>query len=124
VKRVLSVAEMLTLLAAVRDATSTAGLLTVAVVDLFTIVLADEGKTLADFDAAHRLDPSRYAIPAVQWNALSNAIVERAAQWGTCAELALQLVNTKPATYDDPTAAVPVVARIDYRPEVHTLAVS
>ena len=60
VKRALTVAEMQTLLTAVSNANGTAALLTVAVVDLFTILLADEGKTLADFDAAHRLDPSRY----------------------------------------------------------------
>jgi hypothetical protein len=124
VKRALTVAEMQTLLAAVRDATSTADLLRVAVVDLFTILLADEGKTLADFTPDRRLDPSRHAIPAVQWTALSAAIVDRAAQWGTGPELALQLVGTMPATYDDPTAPVPVVPRVDYRPQVHTLQVS
>ena len=124
VHRALSVAEMQTLLTAVRDATSTADLLTVAVVDLFTILLADEGKTLNDYSADNRLDPSRYAIPATQWTALSGAIVDRAAQWGTGPELALQLVNTMPATYDDPTAPVPVLPRVDYRPAVHTLEVS
>ena len=124
VKRALTVAEMQTLLTAVSQATSTAALLTVAVVDLFTILLTDAGKTLTDFDPAHRLDPSRYAIPTVQWTALSAAIVDRAAQWGTGPELALQLVNTMPASYDDPTAPVPVVPRVDYRPQVHTLEVS
>jgi hypothetical protein len=29
-----------------------------------------------------------------------------------------------PATYDDPTAAVPAVPRVDYRPQVHTLEIS
>jgi hypothetical protein len=124
VKRALTVAEMQALLTAVSNATSTAAQLTVAVVDLFTILLADEGKTLTEFDPEHRLDPSRYAIPTLQWTALSAAIVDRAAQWGTGAELALQLVNTMPASYDDPTAPVPVVPRVDYRPQVHTLQVS
>ena len=124
VKRPLTAVEMQTLLTAVSNATSTADLLTVAVVDLFTILLADEGKTLADFTPTDRLDPSRYAIPTVQWTALTTAITDRAAQWGTGPELALQLVNTMPATYDDPTAAVPVLPRVDYRPEVHILEVS
>src|SRR5438067_6275984 len=115
---------MQTLLATVRDATSTAALLRVAVVDLFTILLADQGKTLADFTPDNRLDPSRYAIPTLQWTALSAAIVDRAMQWGTGPELALQLVNTTPATYDDPTAPVPVMPRVDHRPQVHTLEVS
>jgi hypothetical protein len=57
-------------------------------------------------------------------DALTTAITDRAAQWGTGPELALQLVNTMPATYDDPTAAVPVVSRVHHRPEVHTLEVS
>jgi hypothetical protein len=124
VTRALTVAEMQTLLTAVRDATSTRDLLTVAVVDLFTILLAEEGKTLADVTPGNQLDPSRYAIPTAQWTALSTAIVDRAAQWGTSAALALQLVDTMPATYDDPTAPVPVMARVDYRPQVHTLEVS
>ena len=101
VKRPLTVAEMQTLLTAVSAATSTTALLTVAVVDLFTILLADQGKTLADFNSDNRLDPSRYAIPTIQWTALSAAIVDRVAQWGTGPELALHLVNTMPASYDD-----------------------
>jgi hypothetical protein len=124
VKRPLTVTEMQTLLSAVSTATGTAALLKLAVVDLFTILLVDEGKTLADFTPDHRLDPSRYAIPTVQWTALTTAITDRAAQWGTGPELALQLINTMPATYDDPTAAVPTLPRIDYRPTVHTLEVS
>ena len=123
-QRRLTAAEMQNLLTAVSNATSTAGLLTVTVVDLFTILLADHGKTLADFNSDNRLDPSRYAIPTAQWTALSAATVDRAAQWGTGPELALQLVNLMPANYDDPTAPVPQLPRVDYRPEVHTLEVS
>jgi hypothetical protein len=96
----------------------------VAVVDLFTILLADQGKTLADFSPDHRLEPSRYAIPTVQWTALTSAMTDRAAQWGTAAELALQLVTIMPATYDDSDVATPVVPRIDHRPHVHTLTVT
>ena len=124
IQRRLTVAEMQNLLTAVSDATSTADLLNVAVVDLFTILLADQGKTLADFNSDTRLDPSRYAIPTAQWTALSTAVTDRAAQWGAGPELALQLVNTMPATYDDPTAPVPQLPRVDHRPQVHTLQVS
>jgi hypothetical protein len=123
-RRALTAAEMQTLLAAISNATSTADLLTVAMVDLFTILLADQGTTLADFTPTDRLDPSRYAIPTVQWTALSAAIIDRAAQWGTGAELALELSSTKPATYDDPTAAVPAAPPVDYRPQVYTLELS
>ena len=61
VKRPLTAAEMQTLLTAVSNATSTADLLTVAVLDLFTILLADEGKTVADFTSTDRL--ARFTTP-------------------------------------------------------------
>jgi hypothetical protein len=124
VKRPLTDAEMDTLLSAISNASSTADLLHVAVVDLYTTLLADEGKTLADFSTDNRLDPSRYAIPTSQWTALSTAMTNRAAQWGTAAELALQLVASMPATYDDPDVPAPAVPRTDHRPHLHQLEVT
>ena len=53
----------------------------VAVVGLFTVLLADEDKTLDDFTPTHPLNPSHYAIPTAQWTALITAITGCAAQW-------------------------------------------
>jgi hypothetical protein len=124
VKRPLTDAEMEALLTAISNAASTADLLHVAVIDLYTALLADEGKTLADFNADHRLDPSRYAIPEIQRSAIETAITDRAAQWGTSAELALQLVDLMPSSYDDPAVKAPVVPHTDHRPHLHQLEVT
>src|SRR3954447_9099177 len=105
VRRPLTDTEMHTLLATIATATSTGQLLHDAVVGLFSILVADEGKTFGDFTAEHRLDPSPYAIPTGQWTAIVTAITARAAEWGTGAELSLTLIDIMPASYDDPTVA-------------------
>jgi hypothetical protein len=124
VKRPLTDAEIDALLTVISSATSTADLLHVTVLVLYTMLLADEGKTLADFSSNNQFDPTRYAIPTSQWTALSTVMTNRAAQWGTAAELALQLVDSMPATYDDPDVPAPAVPRIDHRPHLHQLDVT
>jgi hypothetical protein len=59
----------------------------------------------------HRINPGDYAIPASQWQAITAAITNRAAEWGASATLAFELINLMPAAYEDPAAPVPAVPR-------------
>ena len=124
VARALTPNEVGTILTAVNAATSTADLLADAVRSLFTALLAGTGTAFGDFTPEHRLNPGDYAIPSPQWNMIAKAITDHAAQWGTAAQLALELVATMPASYDDPAAYTPTLATVDRRPMVHHLRVT
>lgn len=124
VQRPLTPAETDRLMAGIAEATSTAQLLTNTIRALYNALLADTGHTVDDFHAGKRLDPGNCAIPRSQWQALVAAITDRAAQWGTAATLALELVNLMPGFYDDPTVPAPTLPKVDYRPEVHQLHVT
>jgi len=124
ISRPLTAEEIKTILAGIGSATSSAELLHGAVRDLYTALLADTGATFDDVDAEHRLRATDYAIPTAQWQAIVKAITDRAAQWGTGAQLGLNLVNLMPSSYDDPAVPAPAVPTVDRRPDVHHLQVS
>jgi hypothetical protein len=124
VKRPLTDTELHTLFTAATNASNTNELVHAAIVGLFNTLLADEGKTIADFSPQHRLDPRQYAIPTTQWQAIMTAISDRAAEWGTGPELSLTLIDKMPATYEDPNVPAPALIRIDRRPHTHTLDVT
>jgi len=124
VRRPLTDTELGTLFTAISNASNTSLLVHAAIVGLFNALLADQGKTFADFSTEHQLDPRQFAIPATQWQAIMTAIGDRAAEWGTGPELALTLVDKMPAHYQDPDIPAPALARIDRRPHTHILEVT
>ncbi|GLL03731.1 hypothetical protein [Dactylosporangium matsuzakiense] len=124
VRRALTATELTAILGRIDAAASTGDLLTVAVRSVYDTLLAARGLTLATLPDGLRLDPRRYAIPTSQWHAISGAVIDRAAAWGTGPELALELGNVLPGSYDDPDAPVPDTPRTDRRPDLLRLAVS
>jgi hypothetical protein len=124
VQRALQPAELGDIFATIAEATSTGDLIHRAVRAVFTPLLAVDGRSFDDVTGEHRLDPRRYAIPTVQWKAIMNAVGDRAAEWGTSAELSLYLCDAMPSHYHDPRVPAPVVARMDRRPDTHHLEVT
>jgi hypothetical protein len=62
------------------------------------------------------------AIPTTQWQLILSAVTNRAQEWGTAAEIGLDLaLGLMPTHYDDPHAPVPQVTVPDYRPVEHTV---
>jgi hypothetical protein len=122
--RPLTESELAAILSAIDAADSTRDVYAAVVAGVYDALLADTGRSTATLPDGENLDPSAFAIPSNQWQAIAQAAVSRAAQWGTGAALALQLVNVMPSAYDDPTAVVPVLDLPDRRPYVHELHVS
>ncbi|MDQ1645715.1 MAG: hypothetical protein QOJ50_1899 [Cryptosporangiaceae bacterium] len=123
IQRALTNTEIQAILAAIENATSTADLLHRAVSTIYDALLTGTGATFAGA-TAHSIRPTGYAIPASQWQAIMRAVTDRAAQWGTGAELGLNLVNLMPSSYDDPAVPAPAVPAADHRPYVHQLHVT
>jgi hypothetical protein len=113
-----------TVLSAIDDATDSTRLWAAAVSGVYDALLAGTGRTLSTLGEGVRLDPDAFAIPTVQWQAITAAALGRANAWGTGAQVAVDLANLLPATYDDPTAPVPQWDRPDRRPPTHQLHVS
>jgi len=124
ISRPLTADEIKVVLAGIDSATSSSDLLHRAVSDIYTALLADTGTTFDSLTAEHRLKATDYAIPSSQWQAIVKAITDRAAQWGTGAQLGLNLVNLMPSTYDDPDVPTPTIPTVDRRPDIHHLAVT
>jgi hypothetical protein len=122
--RPLTEPELVNILSAIDAADSTRDVYAAVVAGVYDALLADTGRSTATLADGEKLDPSAFEIPSSQWQAVAQAAVGRAAQWGTGAALALQLVNVMPSAYDDPTAVVPVLDLPDRRPYVHELHVS
>ncbi len=118
-RRALTTDELDRIVAAVDAAGNTRALLNDALGGVFDALLCDRGTTLAELDPTHPLTPGEFAVPTVQWNAIVTAILDRAAEWGTAAQLTFDLVNLMPASYDDPTVPAPTLTRTDRRPPVH-----
>lgn len=112
------------LLASIAAAASVGELLQVAIGGVFEPLLAACGKSFTDFGPAHQLDPTRFAIPQVQWSALMQTLTSRADEWGMGAHVAVEIANVFPSTYDDPDVPAPVVPATDYRPETVAVSVS
>jgi hypothetical protein len=105
-------------------AADTTGLLHDAVLAVYAVLLADTGHTLADLPAGQRLNPTDFAIPSSQWNAIVDAIGRRAQAWATTAAIAMELIDVMPSAYDDPDVATPDFKLRNYRPEIYDLHVS
>jgi hypothetical protein len=124
VRRALTDPELQAILAGIINADDTATLLQHLLTSLYQALLDGTGTSLADYNDTRRLDPRTLAIPATQWQALVDAAVGRAHQWGTGNQLAMELINLMPLSYDDPAVPAPSVAPVDYRPYVHKLHVT
>ncbi|MGH3421281.1 MAG: hypothetical protein ACRDOD_17035, partial [Streptosporangiaceae bacterium] len=123
-RRPLTDPEITTIRAAIDDAGSPAEILTATVQALFTALLAPLGESLSDYNAGRRLDPGAFAIPQTQWEAIAEACTARADAYGGRAQIAMELINLMPATYDDPSVTVTPVPQRDHRPYEHVLTVS
>lgn len=121
----LTVDDLAVIRAAIRNATSTRDLLTTTIDALYQALLADTGRTLAALPHRQQLRPGDHALPTSQWQAIVDAITARAMQWGTAADVALELsLNLMPGQYDDPQVPVPQLDLPDYRPAEHTIVIS
>lgn len=124
IRRALTDAELTAIIARIDAAGSTGDLLAVVIGSVYDALLADVGLSTSTLPDGRQLDPSQFQIPASQWQAITGAVTSRAAEWGTGAQLALELVNVLPGSYDDPTAAVPATPLTDRRPDLLELHVT
>lgn len=124
VRRELSRSELTAALDAMEAAGSTKEILAAVVQYVFGALLVTAGDTLANYGPERTLNPTDYAIPATQWNAITSACQARADAFGTRAEIALTLVDIMPDRYDDPTVTIALRPSIDHRPREHVLTVS
>ncbi|MFI6079244.1 hypothetical protein ACIA5C_47860 [Actinoplanes sp. NPDC051343] len=92
-------------------------LLPVAVRAVSDALLAHDGPSAHPLPAGQQLHLRGFAIPARQWEAITAAVTSRAAAWGIAVELALELINVLPGTYEDPDAPIPDLPRPDHRPD-------
>jgi hypothetical protein len=122
--RPLTVSEMTTIRTAIDAASSTAEILVIVVSAVFTCLLAPLGESLAGYGPDHQLDPGVFAIPEVQWATISEACMARADAFGGRMQIALELINVMPASYDDPSVTADAVPAPDQRPYEHNLTVS
>ena len=102
VRRALTEAELTAIIGRIDAADSTAGLLAAVVSSVYDTLLAERGLTLTTLPDGHKIDPRQFHIPTSQWQAIAGAVTDRAAAWGTGPELAMELVNVLPSSYDDP----------------------
>jgi hypothetical protein len=117
-RRAFTDAEISSILHRIDAADSTAGLLTDTIRAVYDTLLSGSGLSMDTLPGGGKLDPALFAIPTAQWQAIVTAVTSRAAAWGTAPELALELINRLPASYDDPTVVAPaaVGALPDRRP--------
>jgi hypothetical protein len=124
VRRALTEHEIGVIVAGIEQASNSAELLGGALRNILNPLLADVGQSIDDFNAEHRLRPSDYAIPSIQWATLAEAITGRAAEWGAGVQVGLELINLGPSTYDDQHVPAPAIAIPDRRPSVHLLRIT
>ncbi len=124
VHRALTEAELTEIIARIDAADSTGGLLAAAIGSVYDTLLADLGLTTGTLPDGQQLDPRQFQIPSNQWQAITGAVIDRAAAWGTGPELAMELIGALPRTYDDPTAPVPDTPRTDRRPDLLELHIT
>jgi hypothetical protein len=124
VQRPLTPAEMRSVMAAIDAASSVPGIVAAVLDAVFTALLEPLGQSLADYSPGRRLDPGAFAIPFTQWAAISEACVGRADAFGGRAHVAMELINVMPASYDDPSAAVPDTPPRDQRPYEQVITAS
>jgi hypothetical protein len=122
--RALSSAEMTAILERIDAASSGPQIITTVLDAVFSALLASQGASLADYGPDRRLVPGQFAIPQTQWEAIVDAATGRGDAFGARVEIAMELLDTMPGTYDDSTAPIPPRARIDHRPSEHVVTVS
>jgi hypothetical protein len=124
VRQVIADADLATIVTAISAASSTREAVGAAITTTFTILLAAHGETLASYGQERPLDPSRFAIPAAQWEAITGACLARADAFGGRACASMDLVNLMPASYPDPAVTVTMPPPADQRPPEYTLTVT
>jgi hypothetical protein len=124
VRRAFTTTEMTAVIARIDAAESTGDLLATTIGSVYDILLAELGLSMGTLPTGQKVDPRHFAIPSSQWQAITGAGTERAAAWGTGAQLALELINMLPGTYDDPAAPVPERPRVDRRPHLLQLHIT
>ncbi|GGL12676.1 hypothetical protein [Mangrovihabitans endophyticus] len=107
IRRALTLEELTAVLARIRAAEDISRVLAVAVVAVYDTLLADRGLSMATLPDGQQLDPRKFLIPASQRDAVTGAVLDRAAAEGGDPGVALDLVNLLPGSYDDPDAPVP-----------------
>jgi hypothetical protein len=123
-RHVLTDAGLAAVFTAIAGTGSTAHAVAVTITATFTALLEPSGQTLASYGPDRPLAPSRFAIPAAQWLAISQACLSRADAFGGRAHAALDLVNLMPASYDDPAVTVTAPPPPDQRPYEYVLTVT
>src|SRR5262245_23874043 len=125
VRRALTAAELDRIIATAESADSTYHLLAHTVRAVYDTLLADQGASLNHLPGGQqKINPTDYAIPTTQMETIVAAVTNRAGQWGTATQIAMDLINVLPSSYDDPTVVVPARVLPDHRPSVHELRVS
>ncbi|GAA2349777.1 hypothetical protein [Dactylosporangium salmoneum] len=124
IRRPLTETELATIVGRVDAADSTGEVLVAVVGAVYDALLADLGLSTATVPDGQQLDPSRFQIPSWQWQAITGAVIDRAAAWGTGPELAMELITMLPGTYDDPAALAPDLPRTDRRPDLLQLHIT
>lgn len=124
VRRALTDIELATVAARIAEAGSLSELVDSAIVGLYDTLLTDTDHRFADFDTDNPIHPTRFAIPAVQWQALAHAVTARADQWGAATTIALTLTDIWPSSYDDAAVPEPNLAVADRRPDRYTIQVT
>jgi len=124
VRRALSDTELAGIFDAITAAGNTGDVLVATINGLYTALLADLGHTLDTLAPDQRVNPTDFAIPTSQWKAIAAAATNRADEWGTAPSISINLINTMPSSYDDPTIPDPTPQLPDRRPAIHHLRVS
>lgn len=117
VRRALTTHELDQILSRIQETTSAEQLQHVTVAGLYDTLLADSGQSLASLPADLAVNPSEFAIPTTQWEAITATALNHANQWGAGPRIALGLINWAPSYYHDPTVAIPTLNLPERRPE-------
>jgi hypothetical protein len=91
---------------------------------VYTALLDGVDRPGVGFGPGQHIDPNDFVIPDTQWRAIVAVATNRAEEWGSAAELTLDVLNYMPGTYDDPTVATPTPTLPDCRPLIHQLNVT
>ena len=115
-RRALTDAEMTRITTAIAAAGSTAKTVAATITGTLAALLAPLGETLDNYSPERPLDPSRFAIPTAQWNAICEACLARADAFGGRVQAGIVLIDMMPGSYDDPSVTVTTAPLPDQRP--------